>query len=56
MFECTFRFTDVYHCMTFYVYITHAKDKHTDKLAKIGITIGFIRYTSFAFAFIFIQG
>ena len=31
-----------YHCITFYVYITHAKDKHTDKLAKIGITIDFI--------------
>ena len=40
---------DVYHCITFYVYITHAKDKHTDKLAKIGITIGFIKYSSFAF-------
>ena len=30
-------------------YITHAKDKHTDKLAKIGITISFIKYSSFAF-------
>ena len=41
--RCTFR--------SFHVYITHATDKHMDKLAKSEIIIVFMNYSPFALPF-----
>ena len=44
-------YSQVHGCKTFHVYITHATDKHMDKLANSEIIIDFMNYSPFALHF-----